>query len=372
MKLNFIDETPREIRYFPDKGEAAYSMKPEHVETVAEIFKTPLVGTYNWDYSLCDSRIRKIYELGKQLNWNVEMDLDWNQPVPRELHPDRDDANPYVGFAPYEALSKSDKAEFNWKRHAAGLSDFLHGEQGALLVASQLVSCAPTYDAKLYAASQTFDEARHVEFFNKYLQTVVGYTFPISHGLKSLLDKILTDERWDLKFLGMQILAEGLALAAFQTAMNNTQVPLFKQGIYMVLRDEARHVTFGVNYLEEYCKTLTEQERTDRGMFAAQALGGLFQSRTSSRGIIAEMGWDKEEVKAHLKNNAAQSQIAKDFMTALMGRILPNLNRIGVLTPQVKSMFDGMGFDEYENFDSDGDINWEELSAPLDYQKSVA
>ena len=372
MKINFVDTTPRAVRYFPEADDIAARMNPEHVNTVAEIFKTPLVGSYNWDYTLCDSRIKKIYELGKQLNWNVEMDLDWSQTVSRLAHPDRDDANPYVGFGPYEALSPEKKAEFNWKRHAAGLSDFLHGEQGALLVASQLVSCAPTYDAKLYAASQTFDEARHVEFFNKYLQTVVHYTFPISNGLKSLLDKILTDERWDLKFLGMQIIAEGLALAAFKTAMDNSQIPLFKQGIYMVIRDEARHVTFGVNYLEEYCKTLTEQERTDRGMFAAQALAGLFQSRTSSRGIIKEMGWDKDEVKSHLENSKIQSQAAQDFMTALMGRILPNLKRIGVLTAEVKAVFDGMGFNEYENFDSDGDIDWEELSAPLDYNKAVA
>lgn len=372
MKLKFTPETPREVRYFPEADDIASRMKPEDVDTLAEVFKTPLIGSYNWDYTLCDSRIRKIYELGKELNWNVEMDLDWNVKIPREMHPDKDETNPYVGFGPYEALSAQEKAEFNWKRHAAGLSDFLHGEQGALLVASQLVSCAPTYDAKLYAASQTFDEARHVEFFNKYLQTVAHYTFPISYGLKSLLDKILTDERWDLKFLGMQILAEGLALAAFKTAMNNSQIPLFQQGIYMVIRDEARHVTFGVNYLEEYCMTLTEQERTDRGMFAAQALAGLFQSRTSSRGIIKEMGWDKEEVKAHLAGSEVQSQAAQDFMTALMGRILPNLKRIGVLTPEVKAVFDGMGFDEYENFDSDGDIDWEELSAPLDYTKHVA
>jgi hypothetical protein len=370
MKVKYTDETPRQVRYFPSDDDVASRMTIDDVDSLAEVFKTPLIGSYNWDYTLCDSRIKKIYELGKKLNWNVEIDLDWDQEISRDMHPDTDESNPYVGFAPYEALGVSEKAEFNWKRHAAGLSDFLHGEQGALLVASQLVSCAPTYDAKLYAASQTFDEARHVEFFNKYLQTVVGYTYPITYGLKSLLDKILTDERWDLKFLGMQIIAEGLALAAFQTAMNNSQLPLFKQGIYMVIRDEARHVTFGVNYLEEFCKTLTEQEKTDRGLFAANALAGLFQARTSSRGIISDMGWDKEQVKEHMQNNAAVTQAGKDFMEALMGRILPNLKRIGVLTEEVRAVFENMGFNEFENFDSDGDIDWDELSAPLDYNKS--
>lgn len=368
MKIKYIDETPREVRYFPENDDIASKMEPKDVEAIAEIFNTPLVGTYNWDYTLQDSRIKRIYELGKELNWNVEMDLDWSQVPDRSHHPDKDETNPYVGFAPYEALSAEEKAAFNWKRHAAGLSDFLHGEQGALLVASQLVSCAPTYDAKLYASSQTFDEARHVEFFNKYLQTIAGSYYPISYGLKSLLDKILTDERWDLKFIGMQIIVEGLALAVFQSAQNNSNIPLFSQGIYLVRRDEARHVTFGVNYLEEYCKTLTEQERTDRGMFAAQALMGLFQSRTSSKGIIKEMGWDKEAVKAHMEQSETQNQAAKDFMEALMGRILPNLKRIGLFTDEVKAVFEGMGFDEFEHFDSDADIDWEELAAPLDYE----
>ena len=146
-------------------------------------------------------------------------------------------------------------------RGAWSLSQFLHGEQGALLVASQLVSCAPTFNAKLYAASQTFDEARHVEAFNKYIQSRVGIMYPVGTGLKSLLDKILTDPRWDLKFIGMQIIIEGLALAAFNLARQGTFDPVFKDMLYLIIRDEARHVTFGVNYLEEFVKTLSDEEK---------------------------------------------------------------------------------------------------------------
>ena len=148
------------------------------------------------------------------------------------------------------------------------MSQFLHGEQGALLVASQIVSCAPTFNAKMYAASQTFDEARHVEVFNRYLQEKVGFHYPINPNLKALLDKILTDERWDLKFIGMQIIIEGLALAAFQMLKAITKDPLLKQLLHYVVRDEARHVTFGINYLEDYLKTLSKEELDERAEFA--------------------------------------------------------------------------------------------------------
>ena len=115
-----------------------------------------------------------------------------------------------------------------------------------------MASCAPTFNAKLYEASQTFDEARHVEAFNKYLQTRIKRTWPIGRALKGLLDKILTDPRWDLKFIGMQVVIEGLALAAFNASKNATKDPVLYQMLDYIIRDEARHVTFGIKYLKDY------------------------------------------------------------------------------------------------------------------------
>lgn len=376
MKITRItdpNDTPSKVQFHPDPDDVASRMTPSDVETVCEIFETPLVGSYNWDYRVPDSRIRKLYELGKKLNWNVELDIDWDDAYPKDQFPDKEEFNTFAGFKPYEDLPYEKKLEFNWKKHAAGLSDFLHGEQGALLVASQLVSCAPTYDAKLYASSQTFDEARHVEFFNKYLQNVCGITYPISKGLKSLLDKILTDERWDLKFIGMQVIVEGLALAAFQTTGAQTAVPQLQKASHYILRDEARHFTFGVNYLEDYVSTLSQSEKDERGLFAFDALMGMFKTRTSSKGVLKEMGWDKEAVKAHMGTNMGDQlpQQAKDFMTSLMGRVLPSLNRIGLLTDKVKPMFDQFGLLEFADLDEDSSINWSELEAPLQYDEKA-
>ena len=96
--------------------------------------------------------------------------------------------------------------------------------------------------------------------------------YPVDAALKSLLDKILTDPRWDLKFIGMQLIIEGLALSAFTTMKATTpKGELLNDVVELVLRDEARHVTFGINYLEEHLKNLSEAEREERARFAYEA-----------------------------------------------------------------------------------------------------
>ena len=215
MKINKQAGPPEDLLYFDDE----VNLTPLQVEDVVEIFNTPLTGSYNWDYTIADNRIKKLYELGKELNWNGSIDLQWDYTHPAdEKLVEPDEQLPHETLEAYENLTDEEKILFDRHSTAELMSQFLHGEQGALLVASQLASCAPTYNAKLYAASQTFDEARHVEVFNRYLQEKIGIHYPINPNLKALIDKILTDERWDLKFIGMQIIIEGLALAAFQMA----------------------------------------------------------------------------------------------------------------------------------------------------------
>ena len=308
--------------------------------------------------------VELILELGKELNWNAGTDIDWSQPMP-----DRGDAPPPIfwdDYKPYQELSNEDKFKFLQHRGSWSLSQFLHGEQGALLVASQLVSCAPTFNAKLYAASQTFDEARHVEAFNKYIQTRQRMMYPIGNGLKSLLDKILTDPRWDLKFIGMQIIIEGLALAAFNVARQGTNDPVFKDMLYLIIRDEARHVTFGVNYLEEFLKTLSEEELEERAQFAYEACL-VMRGRLMSADVYENFGWDKEDAQAF----AQKADVANNFQHLLFTRVVPNLSRIGLLTEKVRPLYDELGVLEYENWPTDGDIDWVSLEQPLDFSETA-
>lgn len=360
-----VEQQPQDVKYFDTSADT----DPDTIEEISEIFETRLISSYNWDYSIPDTRIKKLYNLGKELNWNVETDLDWeNDTISRDEFPIDEQYNPYVGFAPYDKLSHEQKVEFAWHRAGMSASGMLHGEQGALLVAAQLASCAPSYEAKLYAASQTFDEARHVEFFNKFIQKQVGIMYPVGFGLKSLLDKILTDDRWDLKFIGMQVVIEGLALAAFNTAKMQSNIPVHKQGLHYVIRDEARHVTFGINYLEEYVKTLTDEERDERALFAFQAATGMGGPRSNQTRFYERYGWDREEVREHL-HNSQLDRSSGEFRTQLFGRIMPNLKRIGLLTDVVKPLWDELGVLDLQDLPSDGRINWDEMSKPLVYEE---
>lgn len=365
MKITKVTQTPNKIETL-DSWNGAGSQDIDdkitrtHLEDIVEIFQTPLTGAYNWDYKSADGRIKKLYRLGKELNWNAEIDIDWGPDFPKDRYIMDPGYNPFNGWAPFEAFSESEKLRYNWHYLAWTLAQFMHGEQGALLVASQLVSCAPSYDAKLYAASQTFDEARHVEVFTKYLQDKIGIVYPVNKHLKALLDKILTDPRWDLKFIGMQIIIEGLALAAFNTIRIVVLDPVLQNILHLVIRDEARHVTFGVNYLEQFVTTLSQEEKEDRAVFAYEACC-VMRERLIAMDVFEEFGLDLEEARS----KTLEAEMMEHFRNFLFTRIVPNLRRIGLLTDNVRPLFDQLGILAYENMVDDGEVDWAELEKPL-------
>jgi hypothetical protein len=170
------------------------------------------------------------------------------------------------------------------------LSQFMHGEQGALLCTAKIVETVPWIDAKYYAATQVMDEARHVEVFSKYLDTKLSGHYPMNAHLGLLLDDIVSDSRWDMTYLGMQIMVEGLALAAFGFIHAMTTEPLLKKLLRYVMADEARHVAFGVLSLQEYYKELSAAELRERQEFAFEAA-----IRMKDRLIMQEV-WERLEV----------------------------------------------------------------------------
>lgn len=358
MRVTLVESPPQGVRSFP--APEAENLSLADVETIREIFHTPLTGSFNWDYDSANAKIRRLYELGKAHNWNTTVDVDWDAPCDMGDFPSDPELSALRGYPEYEALSREDKVAFAWKAHAQTLSQFLHGEQGALLVASQLVSCAPTADAKLYAASQTFDEARHVEVFNAYLRRRCRMVYPINKNLKALIDKVLADERWDLKFIGMQIIIEGLALAAFGAQIRTTRDPLLKQVLELVMRDEGRHVAFGVNYLEDWIKALPKQEIEDRAEFAYQACL-VMRDRLFGMDVIREYGFDEEAARKHILD----STVIGLFRELLFERIMPNLKRVGLLTDRVRDKYEALGALRYEDMAGDVMIDWAQLEKPM-------
>ena len=116
----------------------------------------------------------------------------------------------------WNRLTARSRAHVRRHLQAHTLSQFMHGEQGALIATAKIVQTVPGIDAKFYAATQVMDEARHVEAYARLLHEKFELAYPITPTLALLLESTITDSRWDMTYLGMQVLIEGLALAAFQ------------------------------------------------------------------------------------------------------------------------------------------------------------
>jgi hypothetical protein len=307
---------------------------------------TSFDSQYAWHYGPVKPGLRELYEKAKREQWNGASDLDWSLPVEPESEIVPEAFNPLADYAPYLALDARGRARFRHASLAWQLSQFLHGEQGALITASQLVAAVPWIDAKHYAATQTMDEARHVEVFARYVGEKLEWEFPTNENLKRLLDIILLDSRWDFKYLGMQILVEGLAMAAFGNLHQLAQEPLLKQLIHAVMRDESRHVAFGVLSLEGYYADMPESERRDREDFVVEA-SLLMRDRLIGDELADVMGFDRREVRERI----LASPVMQGFRQGLFARVVPNVKRLGLLTSRVRTAFGEMGLLQFEDVD---------------------
>ena len=359
--LRVVTSPPDKVMRVGDEDELTSRLTPQDADQIAEIFQTPLTGAYTWNYTESDKKLQKLYRLGKERGWNAETDIDWTRGIDRTAKPATSGTeNPYRDWAPFVALSDKEQVAFGWHMKVWAISQFLHGEQGALLVASQLVSCAPTHDGKLYAAAQTFEEARHVEVFSRYLTQQAGFMYPVNRHLKALLDKILTDPRWDLKFIGMQLIIESLALAAFNVQKVTTADPILRDLLELVLRDEARHVAFGVSYMEQFVRTLSTREIEERAFFAFEACR-VMRERIVPTDVYEHFGWDAEEGRRRFLTAGQMDQ----FRNLLFTRIMPNLAKVGLLPDAVQGRYEELGLMQFATLPSDADIDWAELSKPL-------
>ena len=319
-----------------------------HVDQELETILTSFDSNYVWNYGSVKEGLRDLYEKAKRDQWNSTTQLAWNTQVNPEEGILPEGLNPFSGYAPYEKLNERERARFAHGQVALQLSQFLHGEQGALIVASQLVGGVPWIDAKYYAGSQTMDEARHVEVFSRYLHEKLEWEWPINDSLKSLLDATIQDSRWDFKYLGMQIIIEGLAMGAFGNMYMVTQEPLLKELLKYVMKDEARHVAFGVVSLRDYYTDMPENERRDREDFVIYA-SELMRNRLVGAEIAGIYGWPEEEVR----NVVLNSPIGKQFRTLIFQRVVPNLKKLGLLTPRVREAFTELDIIQFEDFDTD-------------------
>jgi hypothetical protein len=344
--------------------EAIIAITNSDVQEAIHTVKDNADAIFTWDYEKgARPALNKLYEKAKHAQWNGETDLDWSIDVdPERIITDLQGSNAAGPFQwivehPDSPLKNFGDKEWtqlgvesiNWR-----LSQFMHGEQGALICTAKIVETVPWIDAKYYASTQVMDEARHVEVFAKYLQEKLTGFYPINAHLKMLLDDIIVDSRWDMTYLGMQIMVEGLALAAFGFMHQMTDEPLLKQLLRYVMSDEARHVAFGVLSLKEYYAELSDAEMRERQEFAFEAAVRM-RDRFLQQEVWERMGVDGRKMVKLLLDTPADQQI---FQQMLFSKIVPNCKKLGLLDASdawLRRRFEEIGVIQFEDWADTGE-----------------
>ena len=308
---------------------------------------------FKWEYEDGSASLHRLYEKGKKQQWNASDRIDWSL----DLDPENPEELPdeYIsifGSPVWDRMTNKERADLRRHSQANDLSQFLHGEQGALICTAKIVQQVPDVEAKFYAATQVMDEARHVEVYKRLLHEKFDLAYPITPPLQSLLDGILRDSRWDMTYLGMQVLIEGLALAAFAGIRDMAKNPLAAAVNAYVMQDEARHVAFGRLALREYYPHLSQKERDEREEFVVEACYTM-RDRFNSRDVYERLGLPIKECIEWEEHSPGM----QEFRAALFTRIVPAIKDIGLWGPNVRKAYTDMGVLAF------ADIDMEEMAA---------
>jgi hypothetical protein len=310
----------------------------------SEALATTFDTRYVWNYDGARDELRNLYEKAKRDQWNASDALDWTIDVDPERENLPDTQVPIYGTYLWDRLTPAEVRKLRREQLSWTLSQFLHGEQGALLATAQIVDATPWIESKYYGATQVMDEARHVEVYDRYLREKLDKEYSINAHLKTLLDQTLCDPRWDMKYLGMQILVEGLAMAAFGFMHRLSQEPLLKELTQYVMRDEARHVAFGVLSLNDYYLGMSTAELRDREEFVADGCR-LMRDRLLAEEVWEEMGFPVAETREIVLHSPTMIE----FRKLLFSKVVPNVKRLGLLTPFVRERFAELDILRFEN-----------------------
>jgi hypothetical protein len=328
-----------------------------------DAYTTPMEVAWQFDYAIDIEKLRALYSKAKQFQWDAETQLDWSVEV--------DPSKPIVGedrfiffrVPFFQRLSKSQREAFTAHATAQLLSQFLHGEQGALMTAATLTHAVPDYEAKLYGATQTMDEARHVEVYERYVRKL-ALVYPISPWLKELIDATLRADHYVKILIGMNMVVEGLALAAFHNMRRQATCPLLRDLTHYVLQDESRHVAFGNVYVRETIAGMHPDEREDVAQFAFEAVKGMVESQGGVDGtgprkpdpgflkVLEHVGIEPKDFVAGLIEAGAAGISAKlppGHIHSFRDLMMPALVRVGAVTPRTRALYEREGIPVWDD-----------------------
>jgi hypothetical protein len=315
-----------------------------------ETIDTTVQALWRYDYETNIKALRDLYDVAKKEQWDAATDIPWEiETDPAQVG---DMSAPNMEPMDFEkALSKENQIELAKRKSAHLLSNFLHGEQGAMMICGQLVEVVPDMDAKLYASTQVIDEARHVEVFHRYI-TRLDRVYPIIPGLKALLNAVLQADLWQMKCVGMQVIAESIAMGGFKTMMKFTNDEVFRKVVTLTSQDEARHVSYGLIYMKDAIPKMNEVDRDRLEDFAWTAMTLLAttpelregQKAADPMAVVYEgLGIDMKKAQSEMLSRAMDPEYAKAQPNPFRDYAYPQLERIGLLTERTLPKYREVG-----------------------------
>ncbi len=311
---------------------------------------TPIKTLWRFDYDQNVKPLRDLYELAKKEQWNAATDVPWDlETDPAEVGTlAGSGSDPLLDLDFIRELPSEKKIELAKRRSAWQLSQFLHGEQGAMLCAGQLVEAVPDMDGKLYASTQVIDEARHVEVFHRYIQRL-DRVYPIMPGLKSLLNAVLSADLWQMKCVGMQVIAESLAMGSFKMMKEGTHDELLRKIVELTAQDEARHVSYGLIYMKEELPRMDAAKRDEVEDFALAGVSLLASPESERQNgspmfeIFEELGIDLKRAAVELQERFSDPEVRKSMPNPFRDYVYPQLKRIDLITDRTADAYEEMG-----------------------------
>jgi hypothetical protein len=311
---------------------------------------TPIKTLWRFDYDQNIKALSELYEVAKKEQWNAATDVPW------ELETDPAEVGTLTGAGKdplleldfIRSLPSEKRIDLAKRRSAWQLSQFLHGEQGAMLCAAQLVEAVPDMDGKLYASTQVVDEARHVEVFNRYIQRL-DRVYPIMPNLKDLLNAVLCADLWQMKCVGMQVIAESMAMGSFKMMREGTNDEVLKKILELTGQDEARHVSYGLIYMKDELPQMDPAERDKVEDFALAGISLLAapeaqkQNSAPMFSIFQEVGIDLEKAAAEMQDLFSDPEVRKSMPNPFRDYVYPQLKRIDLITDRTAAAYEEMG-----------------------------
>jgi len=224
------------------------------------------------------------------------------------------------------------------------LSSILHGEQGALSLSASLCQVLRDPGAQEYAANQTREEARHVAGFSRYIEKRFGTPLASGPTLASLMDQIVQSELVYKKLVGMQMLIEGLAMGAFATIHAQTEDPLLKRLVQMVMTDEAFHHKFGKIWADKTVPKLSEEEHEKVETWAAETFQILLFNLVNAeqkQEIYGRFGLDWQWVRGAILEAFSEEDRRQSMTqgTNIFRVLIKTLLKSGIITERTKPVY---------------------------------